>query len=81
MRTKTMVTAEQVERLQTLLNRHYQTLVQQAVLAIQAAHLNKTHKFRDKTDFLASETADDLVQVLDAAVGMVQDLDQVSGHR
>lgn len=80
MRTKTLVTGQQVERLQKLLNRHYQTLVQQAVLSIQAAHLNKTHRFRDKTDFLAGETADDLVHVLDASVGMVQDLDQVSRY-
>ncbi|CAB9501747.1 expressed unknown protein [Seminavis robusta] len=76
MRTKAVVTPEQVQRLQTLLNRHYQTLVQQAVLAIQAAHEAKTSRVRDKTDFLSLEAIDDLIQVLDSAVGMVQDLDQ-----
>jgi hypothetical protein len=77
MRAKAAVTPKQVHRLQTLLNRHYQLLIQQAVLAIQAAQLAKTNRVRDKTDFLNLETGDDLIQVLDAAVGMVQDLDQV----
>jgi hypothetical protein len=80
MRAKATVTPKQVDRLQTLLNRHYQLLIQQAVLAIQAAQLAKSNRVRDKTDFLNLETGDDLIQVLDAAVGMVQDLDQVRTH-
>jgi hypothetical protein len=80
MRVKATVTPKQVDRLQTLLNRHYQLLIQQAVLAIQAAQLAKSNRVRDKTDFLNLETGDDLIQVLDAAVGMVQDLDQVGAH-
>jgi len=77
-RAQAVVTSQQVERLQKLLNRHYQALIQQTVLSIQAAYLNRTHYMKDTGDFLSGETYDDIVQILDTAVGMLQDLDQVS---
>jgi len=78
MKTEAAVTQRQVNRLQNLLKRHYQMLIQQAVLAIHAAHLAKTQRIKDKSDFLAGENCDDLVQVLDHAIEMLQNLDQVS---
>lgn len=75
---KTVVTPEQYKQISTLLQQHFQLLVQQAVLTVRAAHYHKYHRSRtDRTDFLAGgETADDLVEILDAAVGMLQDLGQ-----
>lgn len=72
--TKTQVTYRQSQQLRRLLTSHYQLLVQQAVLAVRAAHFQKLNK--DKSDFLSGETADDLAEILDGAVGMLQDLDQ-----
>ena len=65
---------QQSQQLRRLLTRHYQLLVQQSVLAVRAAHTQKLHK--EKSDFLSGETADDLAEILDGAVGMLQDLDQ-----
>lgn len=76
-RTKTVVSARQLDRLQRLLMQHFQLLVQQAVLAIRAAHLQRTQRIKDKTEFLSGESGDDLVEVLDGAISMVQDLNQV----
>jgi hypothetical protein len=72
--TRTQVTYQQSQQLRRLLTRHYQLLVQQAVLAVRAAQMQKLHK--DRSDFLSGETADDLAEILDGAVGMLQDLDQ-----
>jgi len=72
--TKTQVTYHQSQQLRSLLTGHYQLLVQQAVLAVRAAHTQKLN--RDKSDFLSGETADDLAEILDGAVGMLQDLDE-----
>ena len=63
-------------------------LVQQSILAVRAAHTQKTNDGNQKqsgntkatdtpsVDFLSGETADDLAEILDQAVGMLQDLDQ-----
>ena len=72
--TKTQVTYHQSQQLRRMLTGHYQLLVQQAVLAVRAAHTQKLNK--DKSDFLSGETADDLAEILDGAVGMLQDLDE-----
>lgn len=71
---RAQVTYQQSQQLRRLLTRHYQLLVQQAVLAVRAAHLQKINK--EKSDFLSGETSDDLAEILDGAVGMIQDLDQ-----
>jgi len=73
---KTVVTQKQTNELSDLLEKHYQLLVQQAVLTVRAANYHKYHRSRtDRTDFLAGgETGDDLVEILDAAVGMLSDL-------
>mmetsp|Transcript_23340 Transcript_23340/g.57431 ORF Transcript_23340/g.57431 Transcript_23340/m.57431 type:complete len:1134 (+) Transcript_23340:172-3573(+) len=71
---RAQVTYLQTQQLRHLLTRHYQLLVQQAILGIRAAHLQKLDK--EKSDFLSGETADDLAEILDGAVGMLQDLDQ-----
>ncbi len=72
--TKAHVTYRQSQQLRRLLTSHYQLLVQQAVLAVRAAQIQKIHK--EKSDFLAGESPDDLAEILDGAVGMLQDLDQ-----
>ena len=77
LRVQAAVTQKQVDRLQTLLNRHYQALIQQAVLSIHAASKNRTKRAKEKGDFLSRETYDDIAQILDTSIGMVQDLDQV----
>ncbi len=68
--TKTTVSSLQVARLKTMLQKHYQLLVQQAVLCVRAAQapLHRTY---------VSESKEDLVEILDGAVGLLQDLDQV----
>ena len=68
------VSYQQAQQLRRLLTGHYQLLVQQAILGVRAAHMQKLNK--DKSDFLAGESADDLAEILDGAVGMLQDLDQ-----
>lgn len=77
-KTKTAVDPEQVQWLQNLLQRHYQLLIQQAVLAIHTSYLQRNRSVKDKAEFLSGETGDDLIEILDSAVGMMQDLEQVS---
>eukprot|EP00980_Cylindrotheca_fusiformis_P017629 scaffold5529_cov117-Cylindrotheca_fusiformis.AAC.6 len=72
--TRAKVTYQQAQQLRRLLTQHYQLLVQQAVLGARAAHMQKLNK--EKSDFLSGETSDDLAEILDGAVGMLQDLDQ-----
>jgi hypothetical protein len=77
----TTVTNAQHDELKGLMHKHYQLLMQQAVLAVRAAHYHKYNRNRmdrlDRTDFITGgETADDMVEILDAACGMLQDLDQ-----
>jgi hypothetical protein len=75
--SRTVVTTDQFDQLHSLMNQHYQLLTQQAVLSVRAAHFQKSHKTRDQTDHVTGgETGDDLVEILDGAVGMLQDLDQ-----
>jgi hypothetical protein len=75
--SRTVVTTEQFEQLRSLMDQHYQLLVQQAVLSVRAAHFQRNHQSRDQTDCVTGgETGDDLVEILDGAVGMLQDLDQ-----
>mmetsp|Transcript_26214 Transcript_26214/g.28996 ORF Transcript_26214/g.28996 Transcript_26214/m.28996 type:complete len:256 (-) Transcript_26214:232-999(-) len=64
------VSLKQLSRLKHLMKRHYQLLVQQAVLSVRA--ISKKHSHH------GGESADDLADILDGAVGMLQDLDQVS---
>jgi hypothetical protein len=84
------VTPDQYDRLRQLMQLHHQLLLQQAVLAARAAHSRTTTT--TPPDVAASapapamhnspvpprstESADDLVEILDGAVGMLQDLDQ-----
>ena len=72
------VTQAQYDRLKDLMRKHYQLLLQQAILAVRAAHYHKYHRSRtDRTDFMSGgETADEHVEILDGAVDMLQDLDQ-----
>lgn len=81
--SRTIVTAEQMDEFQNLMDQHYQLLIQQAVLATRGAHYNRTHRTHttlgdaNRSPFATgTETADDLVEILDGAVGMLQDLDQ-----
>jgi hypothetical protein len=75
---RTVVTDAQHEHLKQLMNRHYQVLTQQAVLSVRAAHYNRLHRgSRERHEVVTGgESGDDLVEILDAAVGMLQDLDQ-----
>lgn len=71
----TVVTAHQVQQLQQLLRGHFQLLLQNSVLAVRAA---RKHYQDDSTDkFYGGETPEDLTEILDGAVSMLQDLDQV----
>jgi hypothetical protein len=69
----TPVTLAQLARLQSLLKKHYQLLVQQAVLCVRAAQTSQISPYKSNL----SESKEDLVEILDGAVGMLQDLDQV----
>jgi len=69
------VTPQQVQRLQKLLQSHYQLLVQSAVLSVRAAR--KEYPEESPLVFHGGETAEDLTEILDGAVGMLQDMDQV----
>ena len=71
---RAQVTYQQAQQLRRLMAGHYQLLVQQAILGVRAAHMQKLNK--EKTDFLSGESSDDLAEILDGAVGMLQDLDQ-----
>jgi hypothetical protein len=74
---RTQVTYQQSQQLRKLMTKHYQLLMQQGILAVRAAQLHKLQK-NDKSDtFLSGETSDDLAEILDGAVGMLEDLDQV----
>ena len=79
----------QVLHLQKLMNQHYQILLQQATLAVRAAHGNKyknsksssnsstgsgSKRKRQENFFCCGETADDLAGIVDGAVTMLQDL-------
>jgi hypothetical protein len=65
---RTAFTSDQYEQLQQLLRSHYQLLIQQTVLAVRAA--------RPGAKKIVSESSDDLAEIVDGAVGMLQDLDQ-----
>lgn len=83
------VTPEQTDQLRRLLAEHYQLLVQQTILAARAAQKQQKHlhqqpheqerKQEQSSDMIiqsrAAETVDDLIDIVDAAVGMLQDLD------
>jgi hypothetical protein len=69
----TPITSAQLARLQSLLKKHYQLLVQQAVLCVRAAQTSQLSPYKS----YFSESKEDLVEILDGAVGMLQDLDQV----
>lgn len=92
-------TEEQIAQLTALMSEHYQILLQQSILAVRAAHINKLSKenpsamvishehemdsskpqsrvLKSNNFFFGTETADDLAEILDGAVGMLQDLDQ-----
>ena len=70
------VTQAQVEELQQLMQSHYQLLVQSSVLAVRAAR--KEFPEESPLVFHQGETPEELTMtVLDGAVGMLQDLDQV----
>ena len=95
--SKTQMTAEQYALLGDLMKKHYQLLVQQAVLAIRAAHAQKYHnrilsrvaatvkdddseeekKRKYSTSFwMGHESSDEIVECLDGAIGMLQDLNE-----
>eukprot|EP00586_Coscinodiscus_wailesii_P003953 CAMPEP_0172484138 /NCGR_PEP_ID=MMETSP1066-20121228/11451_1 /TAXON_ID=671091 /ORGANISM="Coscinodiscus wailesii, Strain CCMP2513" /LENGTH=461 /DNA_ID=CAMNT_0013248441 /DNA_START=164 /DNA_END=1550 /DNA_ORIENTATION=+ len=85
-------TPQQLSLLRQLMSQHYQLLLQQSILAVRAAHQQKMHREKqplrsqyhtnanaiaaNSKIYLGSETADDLTEILDGAVGMLQDLDQ-----
>ena len=95
--SKTHLTAEQYKLMGELMKKHYQLLVQQAVLAIRAAHAQKYQNriltrvaatIEDDEDdqvkkakygssfWMGHETADEIVECLDGAIGMLQDLNE-----
>jgi hypothetical protein len=81
---RTQVTYQQSQQLRRLMTKHYQLLMQQGILAVRAAQTHKLQKNQndklqvsDTSCFLSGETSDDLAEILDGAVGMLQDLDQV----
>jgi hypothetical protein len=77
---RTVVTSEQQEQLRKLLEGHFQLLMQQAVLAVRSANYQKQRDFMRKDDASPSmytrEHEYELTEILDSAVGMLQDLDQ-----
>jgi hypothetical protein len=79
---RTAVTPEQHQQLKELLQKHYQLLLQQAVLAVRAAHRGRRYQtYSIDTDkqlelFTGVDSADALAEALDGAVGMLQDLDE-----
>jgi hypothetical protein len=68
---QTLVTPKQIQRLQKLMHSHYQLLVQSAVLSVRAAR--KEYPEESPLVFHGGETAEDLTEILDGAVGMLQD--------
>lgn len=81
-KNQNVVTAEQRERLSSFLQRHYQLLVQQSALCVRAAHASSTSNLSTNkagaSTTVISESPEDLAEILDGAVGMLQDLDEVS---
>ena len=77
MRTQAAIMRQQVHRLQELLNRHYQVLIQQSVLCIHTASTNGAKRAMNKKDLMARGSYDEIAQILDASIGMLKDLDQV----
>ena len=73
---QTVTTKAQVEQLTSLMKQHYQLLIQQAVLSVRAAHGLKYSKPKTTNDMYCTETHEDLAEILDGAIGMLQDLDQ-----
>jgi len=73
---QTVITEAQKEQLASLMKQHYQLLIQQAVLSVRAAHGLKYSKPKTTNDMYCTETHEDLAEILDGAVGMLQDLDQ-----
>ena len=78
-------TPDQFNFLRSLLEKHHQLLLQQTVLAVRAAHSQSRRRVMDYAtvqslatcEFVSGgESGEDLVEVLDSAVGMLQDLDQ-----
>lgn len=79
----------QQEKLRNLLQRHYQLLLQQAIMAVRMAHTDKK-KQRSRTGngtfqrgsknpperSVVIENADDLIEIVDSAVGKLIDLRQ-----
>ena len=72
-----VVTTDQVQHLQSLLQRHSQLLLQNCVLSVRAAR-KQTLDDSSAEKIHGGETPEDLTEILDGAVGMLQDLDQVS---
>lgn len=70
-----VVTPAQVQRLQKLMTSHYQLLVQSAVLSVRASR--KEFPAESPLVFHCGETPEELTEILDGAVGMLQDMDQV----
>jgi len=75
------VTGQQMNRLCNLLQSHYQILLQQAVMAVRQGFIQKSSQNGGAANSTASrdygaETAEDLAEIIDGAVGMLQDLDQ-----
>jgi hypothetical protein len=77
------VTPKQHEQLRKLMEKHYQLLMQQAVLAVRTANIQRLRRtphanleVMENQFVIGGETLDDLVEILDGAVGMLQDLDQ-----
>ena len=60
-----------------LLSKFYQVLVQQAVLAVRRADSKKKITNESSRISTGSETHDDLAQILDGAVGMLQELEEL----
>lgn len=76
--TRTAVSPEQEEQLRSLLQKHHQLLLQQAVLAIRAANAQQRHRYLpgvETAEWSVLESSD-WVEIVDSAAGMLQDLDQ-----
>lgn len=84
-----MPTTLQQEKLRSLLKRHYQLLIQQGIMAVRLAHSDKRkikgprshsgHNTVQKNGIERSvivEGADDLIEIVDSAVGKLIDLRQ-----
>jgi hypothetical protein len=76
--TRTTVTPEQEEQLRSLLQKHHQLLLQQAVLAVRAANAQQRHRYLPGVEMAewAVLESSDWVEIVDSAAEMLQDLDQ-----